>query len=87
MVTDYNDRLISRPTATKPTFEQELNGLATSGRANGATEFRIAAMRMFQAVGMNDAARMIGRMHVDAYLTAEEIATRNALYDIKGLNP
>lgn len=60
-------------------FKQQLHEMALAQRRLGHQEFRIAAMRLFEKLGMPAQGTAVALMEVDRYLTPEEIAERDRM--------
>lgn len=60
-------------------FIDQVNEVAKMNRRLGNSEFRIAAMRMFEKLGLPTAVLAVSQMEVDRYLTVEEISDREAI--------
>lgn len=58
-------------------LQSDLRQIALAQRRLGHEEFRIAAARMFEKLKMPAQGFAVCIMHVDDYLTAEEIAQRD----------
>jgi hypothetical protein len=58
------------------TLKSNLRELAMIQRELGHKEFRIAAMRMFESLGMHAQGVAVGLMVVEDFLTTDELAER-----------